>query len=211
LAVYITDQQNGWGHDVMTGQEAFTAEDWGIRNKWLWTPTSSTRILLAGTFAYARGEVGLGFNQIPQFIAAGGHGYCPGEGGDDGNPQTSPMAFKCPGAPGATYVGWYNTADNENDVSVIKHTTLELKAEQEFGFAQGVSITGWQNMTGFARFNQDGSAYGDIDTNLVQRDRNLSQELQLISSNDAFYASRFNWVLGAFYMDDNAGYGPNLK
>jgi hypothetical protein len=75
LAVYITDQQNGWGHDVVTGQEAFTAENWGIRNKWLWTPTSSTRILLAGDFAYTRGEVGLGFNQIPQFVAAGGHGY----------------------------------------------------------------------------------------------------------------------------------------
>jgi hypothetical protein len=44
-----------------------------------------------------------------------------------------------------------------------------------------VSITGWQNMAGFAQFNQDGSAYGDIDTDLVQRDRNLSQELQLIS------------------------------
>jgi iron complex outermembrane receptor protein len=211
LAVYITDQRNGWGHDVVTGQEAFTAEDWGIRNKWLWTPTSSTRILLAGDFAYTRGEVGLGFNQIPQFIAAGGHGYCPGEGGDDGNPQTSPIAFKCPGAPGATYVGWYNTSDNENDVSVSKHTTLEVKAEQEFRFAQGVSITGWQNMTGFAQFNQDGSAYGDIDSNLVQRDRNLSQELRLISPDDASYASRFNWIVGVFYMDDNAGYGPNAK
>jgi iron complex outermembrane receptor protein len=65
LAVYITDQQSGWGHDVVTGQEAFTAEDWGIRNKWLWTPTSSTRIPLAGNFSYTRGEVGHGLNQIP--------------------------------------------------------------------------------------------------------------------------------------------------
>jgi hypothetical protein len=122
LSVYITDQQSGWGHDVVTGQEAFTAEDWNIRNKWLWTPTSSTRILFAANFAYTRGEVGLGLNQIPQFVAAGGHGYCPGEGGDDGNPQTSPIAFKCPGAPGATYVGWYNTSDNENDAT----TPLEI-------------------------------------------------------------------------------------
>ena len=79
-----------------TGQTAFTAEDWGVRNKWLWTPSSSTRILLAGNFASTRSEVGLGFNQISQFIAAGGHGYCPGEGGDDGNPQTSPVALQLP-------------------------------------------------------------------------------------------------------------------
>ena len=211
LAVYITDQREGWGHDVVTGQEAFTVEDWGIRNKWLWTPTSSTRILLAGTFAYTRSEAGLGLNQNPQFVAAGGHGYCPGEGGDDGDPQTSPVDFSCHGPPGATYVGWYNTADNENDVSVNKNTTLELKTEQDLGFAKGVSITGWQNMTGFAQFNQDSSAYGDIDTDLVQRDRNFSQELQLISPDDASYASRLNWVVGAFYMDDNAGYGPNAQ
>jgi iron complex outermembrane receptor protein len=211
LAVYITDERDGWGHDVVTGQEAFTAEDWGIRNKWLWTPTSSTRILLAGTFAYTRSEAGLGLNQNPQFVAAGGHGYCPGEGGDDGDPQTSPVAFSCPGPPGASYVGWYNTADNENDVSVNKNTTLELKIEQDLGFAKGVSITGWQNMSGFAQFNQDSSAYGDIDTDLVQRDRNFSQELQLISPDNASYASRFNWIVGAFYMDDNAGYGPNAQ
>jgi iron complex outermembrane recepter protein len=211
LAVYIADQRNGWGHDVVTGQEAFTADDWGIRNKWLFTPASSTRILLAGDFTYTRGEVGLGFNQIPQFVAAGGHGYCPGEGGDDGNPQTAPIAFKCPGAPGAGYVGWYNTSDNENDVSVIKHTTLELKAEQDFGFAKGVSITGWQNMTGFAQLNLDSSPYGDLDADLVQRDRALSQELQVISPDETSYASRLNWIVGAFYMDDNAGYGPNAR
>jgi iron complex outermembrane receptor protein len=211
LAVYITDQRDGWGHDVVTGQPAFTAADWGVRNKWLWTPTSSTRILLAGDFAFTRSEVGLGFNQVPRFVALGGHGYCIGEGGDDGNPQTSPIAFQCPGPPGATYVGWYNTSDNTNDISAIKHTTLELKVEQDFGFAKGVSITGWQNMGGFARFNQDSSPYGDIDTDLVQKDRNLSQELQLISPDDASYASQLNWIVGAFYMNDNAGYGPNAQ
>jgi iron complex outermembrane receptor protein len=211
LAVYVNDQRKGWGHDVVTGQEAFTADNWGIRNKWLWTPTSSTRILLAGGFAYTRGEVGLGLNQVPGFVAAGGHGYCPGEGGNDRNPQSSPVAFACPGPPGATFVGWYNTADITNDVSVNKHTVVELRIDQNLGFAKGVSITGWQNMTGFAVFNQDSSAYGDIVTDLVQRDRNFSQELQLISPDDASYASRFNWIVGAFYMDDNSGYGPNAK
>jgi iron complex outermembrane receptor protein len=211
FAVYITDQRSGWGHDVVTGQDAFTAEDWGIRNKWLWTPTTSTRIRLAGNFTYARSEAGLGLNETPQFVAAGGHGYCPGEGGDDGNPQTSPVAFACPGPPAATFVGWYNTSDNANDASVNKNTTFELKVEQKFGFAKGISITGWQHMTGFAQFDQDGSAYGDIDFDLLQRDRNLSQELQLISPDDASYASHFNWIIGAFYMDDNTGYGPNAQ
>ena len=39
LRLTSTTSRTGWGHDVVTGQEAFTAEDWGVRNKWLWTPT----------------------------------------------------------------------------------------------------------------------------------------------------------------------------
>jgi iron complex outermembrane receptor protein len=211
IAVYITDQRSGWGRDIVTGQDAFTAENWGIRNKWLWTPTPSTRILVAENFGYTRGEVGLGLDQTPQFVAAGGHGYCPGEGGDDGNPQTSPVSFQCPDGRGATYAGWYNTTDNNNDLSVVKYTSLELKAEQEFSLAKGISITGWQNTTGFAQFNQDSSPYGDLDALLLQRDRNLSQELQLVSPDDASYACCFNWIVGAFYMDDKAGFGPNAQ
>src|SRR6266478_1940286 len=65
LAVWISDQRHGWGHDVTTGQDAFTADNCGVRNKWLSPPTSGTRILFSGNFAYTRSEVGLGYNQIP--------------------------------------------------------------------------------------------------------------------------------------------------
>jgi iron complex outermembrane recepter protein len=211
IAAYVNDQRAGWGHDVVTDQTAFTAEDWSVRNKWLWTPSSSTRVLLSGAFISTRSEVGLGFNQIPGFTAAGGHGYCPGEGGVDGNPQTSPVPFNCPGPPGAGYVGWYNNSDITNDGALIKHTLLELRADQDFSFAKGVSITGWQNMTGYARFNQDGSEYGDAVTLLNQKSRTFTQEFQLINPDNASYASRFTWMVGAFYMDDNSGYGPNAQ
>lgn len=212
FAAFVNDQRGGWGHDLFTNQAAFTAEDWNVRNKWLWTPSSSTRVLLSGAFISTRSEVGMGFNQIPGFIAAGGHGYCPGEGGVDGNPQTSPVLFHCPGpAPGAGYVGWYNNVDYKNDVGLIKHTLVELKIDQDFSFAKGVSITGWQNMTGYAQFNQDSSPYADVQTLLNQKSRTFSQELQLINPDNASYASRFNWIAGLFYMDDNSGYGPNAQ
>jgi iron complex outermembrane receptor protein len=211
FSAYVNDQRGGWGHDVFTNEVAFTAEDWGVRNKWLWTPTSATRVLLSGAFISTRSEVGMGFNQIPGFVAPGGHGYCPGEGGVDGNPQTSPVAFACPGPPGATYVGWYNNTDYKNDVALNKHTIVELRIDQDFSFAKGVSITGWQNMTGYAQFNQDSSQYADVQTLLNQKSRTFTQELQLISPDNASYASRFTWIAGLFYMDDNSGYGPNAQ
>ena len=211
IAAYVNDQRDGWGHNVTTGETAFTAEDWSVRNKWLWTPGSSTRVLLSGAYISTRSEVGLGFNQIPGFVAAGGHGYCPGEGGVDGNPQTSPVLFDCPGPPGAGYVGWYNNASIRNDEGLNKHTLVELRIDQDFSFAKGVSITGWQNMTGHARFNQDGSEYGDTVTLLNQKSHTFSQELQLINPDSASYASRFTWIVGAFYMNDNSGYGPDAQ
>ena len=49
FAAYINDQRSGWGHDLFTNQVAFTAQDWGVRNKWLWTPTSATRVCAVGS------------------------------------------------------------------------------------------------------------------------------------------------------------------
>jgi iron complex outermembrane receptor protein len=199
LAIYGTNQADGWGRDVVTGAKAFTEEDWGIRNKWLWTPTSTTRILLSAGHTYTRGEEGLGFNQIPGFVAAGGHGFCLGGAGAP--------TFACPpGLPGATYVGWYNTQDAVNDVAVNKHDTVELRVDQDLSFAKAVSITGWQKMTGFAQFNQDGSPYADVFTKLYQTGRDVSQEFQLLNPDSAGYASWLTWIVGGFFMSDHSGY-----
>jgi iron complex outermembrane recepter protein len=183
LAIYGSKQQNGWGHDVTTGAQAFTAEDWGIRNKWLFRPAPSTTVLLALSHDYVRSEVGMGFNQVQGYTAAGGSG-----GG------------------GATYVGWYNTQDAQNDVGVNRHDAAELRVDQELPFAKVVSISGWQQTSGFARVDQDASSLGLTEVNLGEAGRDYSQEIQLLSPDGAGYASWLKWAVGGFFLHDRSGY-----
>jgi iron complex outermembrane recepter protein len=156
-----------------------------VRAKFLLTPTDSTRILLAFNHFYTRGEQGLGFNQVPDYIAAGAPGL----------------------VTGAKFVGWYNTEDFKNDVSVIKHDMVELRIEQETDVVKLVDILGWQRMNGYAQFAQDGSPLALVDTRLNQKGRDWSNEFQVLNSPDAPYASWLTWIAGAFYLHDDSGYG----
>src|SRR5882757_3371326 len=47
LAVYGNRQWDGWGTDLVTHEALFTSDVLQIRNKWLFTPTSGTKITLA--------------------------------------------------------------------------------------------------------------------------------------------------------------------
>ena len=120
LALYEYDETAGWGRDVLTGERAFTSEAWAARVKFLLTPTATTRVLLSLNHFYTRGEEGLGLNQVPQYIAAG-----------------APLL-----STSARFVGWYNTEDYVNDVSVIKHDLIEARLEQDTGVAKFVDIIG---------------------------------------------------------------------
>jgi iron complex outermembrane receptor protein len=195
---------DGWGHDVYTHEKAFTASDWGIRNKWLWNPTSTTQVLLSFTHMHETGEEGLGFNQVPGYAAKGGHGFCPGEG--------PPPNFTCPaGTPGPGYVGFYNTTDYTNDVAVNDHDLVELKVTQDTPVVRIVNIAGYQRMTGFAKFNQDSSIYADTQTKLYQDGRDWSDEFQLLSPDNTPYSNWLKqWIAGFYYLHDISGYGgPN--
>ncbi len=174
ISIYGTNQADGWGHDVVTGEKAFTERDYGFRSKLLWTPAENTTILLSGGHSRVQGEVGLGFNQIPGSTGAGGTGF----------------------------VGWYNTADLKNDSAANSHDDVALRVDQGLGWAQLVSISGWQQMSGFSNFNQDASPAGLVMYTGEQFGRDLSQEIQLLSPDD----SAVKWIGGFFFMHDTSGY-----
>src|SRR5258706_7501836 len=109
VAFYENDESAGWGRDILTHERAFTSDNWAARVKFLFTPTDTTRILISLNHFYMRSEEGLGLNQVPQYIAGG-----------------APVL-----STNATFVGWYNTEDYVNDVSVIKHDLVELRVDQD--------------------------------------------------------------------------------
>ena len=191
ISVYGSEQNDGWGRNITTGHDAFTSEDYGGRAKLLWSPGDSTRVLLAVGHSFTRSQVGLSLNQVPEYAASGGTGYCP-------TTPPFPAGSNCGG-----YVGWGNTAGIRDDVGESKSTNATLRIDQELGFADLVSISGWMEMSGRIDFIQDGTAYGNAVLSIPQADRNISQEFQLLSRPDA---AGPRWIVGAFFMNDNAGY-----
>ena len=184
VALYDNAETAGWGHDVLTGARAFTSHEWNARVKFLITPTPTTRVLLSLNHIYTRSEEGLGFNQVPGYIAAG-----------------APLL-----ASNARFVGWYNTEDYINDVSAIKHDLVELRVDQETELAKVVEIAGWQRMHGNAQFAQDASPEALVATQLYQGGRDWSNEIQILNPNSASYGSWLRWIAGAYYLHDDSGY-----
>jgi iron complex outermembrane receptor protein len=187
LSAYVSDRRDGWGRDLVTGEDAFTALDYGGRAKFLWAPWQGGRFLLGLSYNYTRSEVGIGVKPIP------------------GSPFRSfltDLAAVMPQlVPPADFYDTY--AAPNNDESVTDWRAASLRFEQDLGWAQLVSITGWQQQRGHFFFNQEGSPLAVVYAQIYQSDDNRSQEFQLISPDGAL-----RWILGAFLYWDKAGYDP---
>jgi iron complex outermembrane receptor protein len=177
LAAYGRNQAEGWGTALVTGQPTFTRHDFGGRSKLLWLPGERTRVVLAADFNRARNEDGLGYHIAPSAI------------GTDGV---------------SGYQGLYNTYDNPNDFSDVRQTGVSVTAERAFSASRLVSITGWRNVNGFMLFDQDSTPPVIVRAPISQHDRSFTQELQLLSPDDA----SMPWIVGFYYFNDFAAYDP---
>jgi iron complex outermembrane receptor protein len=158
LAAYGTNQADGWGTDLATGQPTFTRHDFGGRTKWLWTPDRSTRVLVAADYNRNRNEDGQGFHVVP-----------PGIGVD-----------------GVTrYDGFYNNVGDPNDFSDVRQAGLSVTVESEFPTSKVVSISSWRNVNGLVQLDVDGTPLDVVGGTYRQHDRTVTQELRLLSKDGA--------------------------
>ena len=188
LAAYVSDQREGWGRNLVTGDEAFTAKDYGARAKLLWEPGSRSRILLSVSHNYRRSQLGLGTKPVP------------------GSPFRSVLAETAAIMPGSVPPGgFYDVyASPVNDRNSTEHQVVALRLEQDLGWAEFVSITGWQQVRSRYIFNQEGSPRALVFADVRQFGQNRTQEVQLLSPE----ASGVRWILGAYYYWDKADFDP---
>jgi iron complex outermembrane receptor protein len=52
LAVQGFKQHNGWGKNLVTGNDVYKSSDISLRSKWVWRPGSGTKITLAGQYSH---------------------------------------------------------------------------------------------------------------------------------------------------------------
>jgi len=173
LAVYFTNQGDGWGRNLTTGQEMFKQRQFNVRNKWVFTPTDQLKFTLAGDYSTLRTQVGLGFHLLP------------GSLGIDGT---------------TTYAGFYNTKEDGLDLEKAEQGGVSFRADADLGFARAVSITAWRRAVVDFQTDHDATPgpFSYVGPTRVD-DKTLTQELQLLSPDNT---SRLNWIVGFYYLDD---------
>ena len=181
IALNYMDQGEAYGRNVFSGRETATDGDEGVRTKWIWEPSDSTK--LTWTADYQKHESGQGDNRS----------LMPGSLGSDGTVHEG----------GFQDVNMNFPSDGETDGYVKNYGTM-LKVQHSFDSVDFVSISAYREIKQFNVFDNDGLPSAVVEAiQHFNRTETFTQEFQLLSGDED---SRFNWIVGAFYLDDKSGY-----
>lgn len=152
LAVHYQDQQQGWGRYILTGQDAFTSNDVGLRNKWLWTPATGTKLTLSLDFERIKTGEGVTYYTLPGFTSVTGQTFL--------GPYTVP--------------GRYSYAEP-------KQYGGSLTFEQDLGWASLTSISADRHLKYYAPFDYGATSIPTVYAIFDVPDSQFSQEIRLAS------------------------------
>jgi iron complex outermembrane recepter protein len=173
-------QHDGWGHNVVTGEEIFTGWNYGGRAKLLWKPSDRTSALLNVDYDDTRTEEGVNLRAFP-----GTTSLSPTDGGI---PPPS---------------GYYDTNAIPPTHSITYQSGVSLKLIHEFEWANFVSITAWRNTKAVEGIDED-AGIPLADAVVTTKERTWTEEIGLSSTAHA----KLSWIAGLFYLHDVAGYDP---
>lgn len=181
ISVSGSDQQDGWGKNLVTGQDTYRNKYINVRGKIVADLTPTTKVHLAGFYNWQR---------TGQGITNGLY-----EGRLNTDPQT-----------GATIApaGLYDAITTENNFIRHKGHGVSLKISQDIDFAELVSISAYRKSREFYLTDGEGLPVNFLRYELNARDRQISEELQLKSQ----AGSSFDWIIGGYYLNSRAGYLP---
>jgi iron complex outermembrane receptor protein len=180
LSVYYRDQNEGFGTNLTTGDENMLGHEFAARSKWLLDIGDRTRVTAAVSYFELDNSSGSSF----QFL---------------------PGAF---GVIGETTNGnIFDTRSTRNNRLTVDQLTGVLRIEHEADFATLISISGFSRTKSYFYFDIDQQSLPLIDADLPERNRALSQEIQLQSPAD----SPVKWIGGVYLYENIARYPIQLS
>lgn len=196
ISVAGTDQRDGWGKSLATGRDIFKEKFVTVRSKLLWEPTDSTRVKIVGFYAYSKGDIGMVNDRHSGTYASSAMiGPAPGY------PFPAVQLPSLADVPGDHF---YDTRSNLPQFALEEGYGGTIRIDQELGFADAVSITGFRNSKDTIRLDADITAQNLIGGDLNSSDRQFTQEFQLKSR----HGSSVEWIAGAYYLHSNVKYNP---
>ncbi|WP_164975545.1 TonB-dependent receptor [Sphingobium fluviale] len=187
LSVAGTDQRDGWGKSLSAGHDIFTEKFATIRSKLLWEPSDATRVKLTGFYAYTKGDIGMVNDRHSGTYASSANVVAPGY---PNPPVRLPSLADVPGK------NFYNTRNDLPQFNREEGYGATLRVDQELGFADLVSITGFRYSEGTIRLDADITGQSLLHGDLNHEDRQFSQEFQLKSKR----GSSIEWILGTYLL-----------
>ncbi len=170
--------------DHLGNENAFNA-----RGSFRWTPSESTTLDIILDYSREREESAA--NTLVQFEPM--NGLTPLWNGLVGFPSGSPMTADFITADKLTT---YGTGPNRNDLDV---KGINVTLEHNFADATFKSISAYREMKATFGRDGDGSPNQYVETDQDQTQEQLSQEFQLFGT---AVDGKFDWLLGAFYMNE---------
>lgn len=191
-----SDQRNGWGRNLTTGQDVNLGWNWTVRSKLIWEPTDRTRFKLVGFYTRSRTDIG----SVQDFYP-GTFGLTPAPG----LPGYPNPALVIPSLKESSDT-FYDTRLSERADSREKGYGGSLRIDQDLGFADLVSITAYRESEGNYHVDLDFSPTPFYSADLGNFENQFTQEFQLKSKP----SEAVSWILGAYYLHWKAGYDPGV-
>jgi iron complex outermembrane receptor protein len=182
IALTGQNQHDGYGRNLFNGVDIYKQKNAGARVGILWEPTETTKVNISGDYAYNSGDLGMNVVIAPGTIALGGGG------------------FVC------KYCSWDTPYGKPRDNGASKVYGGSVKIAQELGAIKFLSISAYHQTRLNIDIQLDGSTNGQniLASRSPSFNKSFSQEFQLLSKGN----SKVQWILGAFYFNEYAGYDP---
>jgi iron complex outermembrane recepter protein len=185
VSAIATKQDKGWGRNITTGNEILKKDEQGVHMKLLWKAAPGTKITLSGFFDRNNSDIGL----------------------------VNPLFPGSVGVDGTRSLGNYEYATRRDPKGITKQSNVALKIEQDVGFANFLSLTGYQDAESTQDYTTNGirgnAVLGQsaVEATLTGSSKAASQEFQLSSKPSA---SPFDWIVGAFFFRNDTALGQDV-
>jgi iron complex outermembrane recepter protein len=153
IAAYASNQHDGWGTNIFTGNPAYTAWDNGGRAKLLWTPTDKTNVLLTYDIDVTRTEVGVALRPWPGTLAV----------------------------PGIPATGGYYDLNAKDSRAINSQQGASLKINSDFDSFQLVNVAAWRQLSASQDFAYDPIPINLAFVNIHPTETTWTEELRLLS------------------------------
>ena len=184
ISGFYENQNDGWGTNVATGDDIYTAKRYGVRSKAVVELDDTFTATLTADYTYRRGSQGLTIGTVVP----------------DGflfNPITQ-TTFTLP-----------TPYDINSDITPFYRTREAggaLTLQKQVGEVKLLSISSYRREIEQVHIDFDGNQFPAIEINQKNNREVITQEFQASGGED-----RFNWVAGLYYFDFRERvWGPSL-